>query len=144
MLVYIIKCMHINLSVCTFIFLKPVLCSFPINHYFTYYLFYLGNVCAEYSHGGNRIQRNGNAPCKKCPNTYFSNESYNCKYIHIIAISFLKWSILYILSFDVAIFFLELFYMSYSCNIQNLFIMWFSYRSRMLWERSKLNDIICT
>lgn len=40
-------------------------------------LMIIGNVCAEYSHGGKRIQRNGNAPCKKCPNPYFSNESYN-------------------------------------------------------------------
>lgn len=37
----------------------------------------IGNVCAEYSQGGKRIQRNGFVPCKNCPSVYFSNESFN-------------------------------------------------------------------
>ncbi|XP_061192232.1 uncharacterized protein LOC133200459 isoform X1 [Saccostrea echinata] len=36
----------------------------------------VGNVCAEYSFGGSRIQRNGYAGCQECPAFFFSNESY--------------------------------------------------------------------
>ncbi|XP_048771625.2 uncharacterized protein LOC125677557 [Ostrea edulis] len=36
----------------------------------------VGNVCAEYSFGGRRIQRNKNAKCKACPAVYKSNESF--------------------------------------------------------------------
>ncbi|XP_056014911.1 uncharacterized protein LOC125674690 isoform X2 [Ostrea edulis] len=36
----------------------------------------VGNVCAEYSFGGRRIQRNSNTKCATCPPVYKSNESY--------------------------------------------------------------------
>ncbi|XP_048767880.1 uncharacterized protein LOC125674688 [Ostrea edulis] len=36
----------------------------------------VGKVCAEYSLGGRRIQRNRNAKCATCPDVYLSNESY--------------------------------------------------------------------
>lgn len=35
----------------------------------------VGKVCAEYNFGGERIQRNENAECSKCPSVYFSNDS---------------------------------------------------------------------
>ncbi|XP_056014925.1 uncharacterized protein LOC125677565 isoform X2 [Ostrea edulis] len=36
----------------------------------------VGKVCAEYSFGGRRIQRNRDAKCATCPDVYLSNESY--------------------------------------------------------------------
>ncbi|XP_061192407.1 uncharacterized protein LOC133200642 [Saccostrea echinata] len=37
----------------------------------------IGNVCAEFSFGGSRIQSNYNATCQSCPEVYLSNKSYN-------------------------------------------------------------------
>ncbi|XP_056014913.1 uncharacterized protein LOC130052837 [Ostrea edulis] len=36
----------------------------------------VGNVCAEYSFGGRRIQRNRDTKCATCPSVYKSNETY--------------------------------------------------------------------
>lgn len=43
-------------------------------------MFYLGMVCAEFNFGGNRIQRNDNATCQKCPTAYNSSDAFKCNY----------------------------------------------------------------
>lgn len=39
----------------------------------------VGKVCAEFNFGGNRIQRNHNATCKKCPKAYHSSNAFMYK-----------------------------------------------------------------
>lgn len=41
----------------------------------------LGNVCTEFNFGCDKIQRNSNAPCKKCPKVYMSSNAFRCKYL---------------------------------------------------------------
>lgn len=36
----------------------------------------VGKVCAEFNFGGNRIQRNENATCEKCPEAYNSSDAF--------------------------------------------------------------------
>lgn len=36
----------------------------------------IGNVCAEFNFGGNRIQRNDNTRCQKCPQVYNSSDAF--------------------------------------------------------------------
>eukprot|EP00105_Crassostrea_gigas_P038723 XP_019922871.1 PREDICTED: uncharacterized protein LOC105328427 [Crassostrea gigas] len=36
----------------------------------------IGKVCAEFNFGGNRIQRNDNTKCQKCPEVYNSSDAY--------------------------------------------------------------------
>lgn len=43
-------------------------------------MFYVGTVCAEFNFGGNRVQRNENAACQNCPEAYYSNVAFKCKY----------------------------------------------------------------
>lgn len=43
--------------------------------------FILGKVCTEFNFGGDKIQRNSNAPCKKCPRVYTSSNAFRCKYL---------------------------------------------------------------
>lgn len=41
-----------------------------------------GKVCAEFNFGGDTIQRNSKAHCKKCPDAYSSSNAFRCKYLH--------------------------------------------------------------
>lgn len=36
----------------------------------------IGKVCAEFNFGGNRIQRNDNTQCQKCPKVYNSSDAF--------------------------------------------------------------------
>lgn len=36
----------------------------------------VGKVCVEFNFGGNRIQRNQNATCEKCPEAYNSSDAF--------------------------------------------------------------------
>lgn len=37
----------------------------------------VGNVCAEFSFGGNKIQRHYDAKCQRCPTVYNSSDTFN-------------------------------------------------------------------
>lgn len=63
--------------------------------FLTQLLFYAGQVCAEYSQGGKRIQGNGNATCKDCPSFYVSNESFKCKFMFVYAKLITQWYMFY-------------------------------------------------
>ena len=47
---------------------------------------FVGKNCAEFNFGGSRIQRNRNMNCSKCPMTYASINSFQCK-ICVIGVS---------------------------------------------------------
>lgn len=81
----IIKYINIDfpVDVCGFIF-SDQFCAIS-SLFITHLLFYAGHVCAEYSQGRRRIQRNGNAKCTNCPPFYPSNESFKCKFTFVNA-----------------------------------------------------------
>lgn len=51
--------------------------NFSCNNYA--YSIFAGQNCVEYNFGGFRIQRNEKMKCIKCPISYASNDSLQCK-----------------------------------------------------------------